>query len=530
MAPVIQMKGITKRFGALIANSSVDLTVERGEVVALLGENGAGKTTLMKTLYGLYQPDEGEIVIEDQPVRLKSPADAIAHGIGFVSQHFSLAPPLTVAENVVLGYEGGALVRSAEINARILATAQRYGFHIDPQARVRDLAVGQQQRVEILKALYRQCRILILDEPTAVLTPQDAASLFETLRHLQTEGLSVIIITHHLEEVMAISQRVTVLRLGKVVGTVETKATNPVELATLMVGRPTVIVNRNTDHRVSPKVALEVKALKLTDWRGVEVLRGIDLTVDEGEVVGIAGVAGNGQSELIGILDGMIRPDSGQVIVGGQSLPLGSPRVFNSARVGRIPEDRLKGVIGDLSVAQNLTLEHIDQYTRAGHLDQRRMNADAERLIRDFQIKAKPGDRARTLSGGNIQKIILARTLSQNPIVVVAAQPTRGLDVGATEYVHSQLIEQKKRGAAVLLISEDLEEVRALSDRILVIYEGRIVGGFTAENADVEKIGLLMAGASVHARTPNLSPSGREANEVAWSEPESDVPSDEPIV
>ncbi len=527
MAPVVEMKGITKRFGALVANSGVNLTVERGDIVALLGENGAGKTTLMKTLYGLYQPDEGEISIEGQSIRLKSPADAIAHGIGLVSQHFSLVPTLTVAENVVLGYEGGALVRNAEINARILATAQRYSFQIDPTARVRDLAVGQQQRVEILKALYRQCRILILDEPTAVLTPQDAASLFETLRRLQIEGLSVIIITHHLEEVMTISQQVTVLRRGKVVGTVETKATNPTELATLMVGRPTVIVNRNTDHRVSPTVALEVKGLKLIDRRGVEVLRGIDLTVDEGEVVGIAGVAGNGQSELIGILDGMTKPDSGEVLVQQKPLALGDPRVFNHAKVGRIPEDRLKGVVGDLTVAQNLTLEHIDQYTRAGHLDQRKINVDAERLIRDFQIKAKPSDRARTLSGGNIQKIILARTLSQQPVVVVAAQPTRGLDVGATEYVHQQLIEQKKRGAAVLLISEDLEEVRVLSDRILVIYEGRIVGNFKAEDADIEKIGLLMAGSAL---TPNPSPNRRGEPKMAWSEPEPDAPTDEPII
>ena len=525
MAPAVQMKGITKRFGALVANSDVNLDVERGQIHALLGENGAGKTTLMKTLYGLYQPDEGEIIIEGQPVRFRSPADAIAHGIGLVSQHFSLVPTLTVAENVILGYEGGPLLRSADTNARIVETARRYGFHIDPQARVRDLAVGQQQRVEILKALYRRCRILILDEPTAVLTPQDAASLFETLRELQAEGLSVVIITHHLEEVMAISQQVTVLRLGKVVGTVETKSTNPVELATLMVGRPTVIVNRNTDHRVSPTVALEVKDLKLTDRRGVQVLRGVSFAVDQGEVVGIAGVAGNGQSELVSILNGTIRPDGGSVLVNHRPLALGDPREFNHAKVGRIPEDRLKGIVGDLTVAQNLTLEHVDQYTRRGHLNHRQMNADAERLIRDFQIKAKPGDRARTLSGGNIQKVILARTLSQQPDVVIAAQPTRGLDVGATEYVHQQLIEQKRRGAAVLLISEDLEEVRILSDRILVIYEGQMVGSFTAEEADVEKIGLLMAGSAL---TP--VPLDQGEREIAWSEPEPEPPSDEPIV
>ncbi len=501
MQPVVMMQGIVKRFGALVASDHVDLDILPNEIHALLGENGAGKTTLMKILYGLYQPDEGHIVIGGQPARLASPAAAIAHGIGFVSQHFSLVPTLTVAENIVLGYEGGALLDRAAMIASVTDTEQRYGFRVDPNALVRNLSVGQQQRVEILKALYRDCRVLILDEPTAVLTPQDAESLFETLRDLQQKHLSVIIITHKLEEVMAISQRVTVLRQGRVVGRVNTAETSPPQLANLMVGRNTVIVTRNLDHQISPEVALTVDGLRASDRRGVAALRGVTFHVHAGEVVGIAGVAGNGQSELVRILNGMQVPEGGSVVVSGKPVTLGDPRALSRARVGRIPEDRLKGVVGDLNVTHNLTLERIDDYTRAGHLDHKSMRETAERLIHEYQIKAKPYDLARTLSGGNMQKIILARTLSQRPVVVIAAQPTRGLDVGATEYVHQKLLEQKERGAGVLLISEDLDEIMILSDRILVIYEGAIVGEFSAANATVEAIGLLMAGSTARQQT-----------------------------
>jgi len=497
MPPAIEMDKVTKRFGALVANDQVDLVVQPNEIHALLGENGAGKTTLMKVLYGLYQPDQGEIRIGGQPVRLKSPADAITHHIGYVSQHFSLVPTFTVAENILLGYEGAAILDRDAMHRAVAETARLYGFSVDPGALVRDLSVGQQQRVEILKALFRQCRVLILDEPTAVLTPQDAASLFDTLRELQQKHLSVIIITHKLEEVMAISQRVTVLRLGKVVGRVATADTTAAQLANLMVGRNTVIVTRNTDHRASEKVALEVDDLRAIDKRGVPLLRGISLAVRAGEVVGIAGVAGNGQSELVAVLGGSLAPDSGRVRVNGREIRLGDPRTITSVGVGRIPEDRLKGIVGDLTVAQNLTLEHIDEYSQAGHLNFKAIRETAEQLIKDYQIKARPGDHARALSGGNIQKIILARTLSRNPAVVIAAQPTRGLDVGATEYVHQKLLEQKARGAAILLVSEDLDETLILSDRILVIYEGQIVGEFAAGSADTEAIGLLMAGSTL---------------------------------
>jgi ABC-type uncharacterized transport system ATPase subunit len=495
--PVVEMRGVTKRFGSLVANDHIDLEIAPHEIHALLGENGAGKSTLMKILYGFYQPDEGEILVDGKQVVLKSPVDAIRAGIGLVSQHFSLVPTFTVTENIILGFESASILNRDALNQRVADTSRHYGFSIDPNAIVRDLSVGQQQRVEILKALYRQCRVLILDEPTAVLTPRDAASLFETLRQLQQQNLSVIIITHKLEEVMAFSQRVTVLRLGKVAGREITTQTNPQDLARLMVGRNIVEVTRNTDHKASDTIALSVKNLSVSDKRGVPSLRDVSFDVHEGEVVGIAGIAGNGQSELVAALGGLIKPDSGDVRVSAKTLELGDPRSFIEHKVARIPEDRLKGILGDLSVAENLTLEQISDFTQLGHLNHKHIQQTAERLIADFQIKAKPGDRVRTLSGGNIQKVILARTLSRQPTVVIAAQPTRGLDIGATEYVHQKLLEQKARGAGVLIVSEDLDETLLLSDRILVIYAGSIVGEFTARQVNIDHISLLMAGSKV---------------------------------
>jgi general nucleoside transport system ATP-binding protein len=474
-SPVVQMQAITKRFGALVANHAVNLEIAPNEIHALLGENGAGKSTLMKILYGLYQPDEGEIRIDNVPVRFRSPADAIAHGVGFVSQHFSLVPGMTVTENILLGAEGGVLVRPGDKQDEIAAIAHKHNFNIDPTAYIRDLSVGQQQRVEILKALYRRCRVLILDEPTAVLTPQDTEALFASLRELQREHLSVVIITHKLQEVMAISQRVTVLRNGQVVGQRETAQTSPSELANLMVGRDTLIITRNTNPHTGQVNAMQVDGLRVTDKRGVPTLRGISFAVNQGEIVGIAGVAGNGQSELVAILNGMLTPDAGRVQVKGAAVPFGNPIALTEARIGRIPEDRLKGVVGDLSVADNLALEQINRFTRSGHLDHRQIHENAERLIREYQIKARPGDRVRTLSGGNMQKIILARTLAHDPVVVIAAQPTRGLDVGATEYVHQKLLEQKERGAGILVVSDDLDEILILSDRILVMFQGQII-------------------------------------------------------
>ncbi|MBZ0286080.1 MAG: ATP-binding cassette domain-containing protein, partial [Anaerolineae bacterium] len=384
--PVIEMRGISKRFGSLVANDHIDLDIAPNEIHALLGENGAGKSTLMKILYGLYQPDEGDIRVQGRKVRLRSPKDAITRAIGLVSQHFSLVPTFSVAENVILGFEKASVLSKQQIHQTVAETANKFGFNINPQAIVRDLSVGEQQRVEILKALYRQCRVLILDEPTAVLTPRDTASLFEILRELQQQHLSVVIITHKLEEVMDISQRVTVLRLGKVVGRETTAQTDRQALARLMVGRNVLAVNRNTDHKRAETVGLEVNGLRLTDSRGVTTLSDLSFNVHSGEIVGIAGVAGNGQSELVSILNGMAKPDSGVVRVNGKPMPLGDPRYF--AEVARIPEDRMKGVIGDLTVAENLTLEQIDGYTRAGHLNHRQMNETAQKLIADFQIRA----------------------------------------------------------------------------------------------------------------------------------------------
>lgn len=494
--PAVEMRGITKRFGPLIANQSIDFAVEPGEIHALLGENGAGKSTLMKILYGLYQPDQGEIQIGGQPVRLRSPADAIANGIGFVSQHFALVPRFTVAENVMLGHEGGGLIDPRQMRAQVMLAAEALNMHIDANAIAGKLSVGEQQRVEILKALNRNCRVLIMDEPTAVLAPQDVEALFGILRDLQQRGLSVIIITHKLNEVFAVSQRVTVLRLGKVVGQLMTSQTTPAALAELMVGRQTLAIERNAAQPQQGDVKLDVRDLKLADKRGGLRLRGLSLKVHSGEITGIAGVAGNGQSELVSILTGTATPDSGTILAHDRPFPLGQPKALPDLKIARIPEDRLKAIIGDMTVADNLVLEQIEDYTRFGHLSHKQIREHAEQMIRDFQIKASPDDLARTLSGGNIQKIILARSLGQQPEIVIAAQPTRGLDIGATEYVHRKLIEQKERGAAILLISEDLEEVLHLSDRILVIFEGRIVGEMSAAEADVQTIGALMTGAS----------------------------------
>ncbi len=495
MPPIIEMHGITKRFGGVTANDAINFSIEPGEIHALLGENGAGKSTLMKILYGLYQPDSGEIRIAGQPARLASPAQAIRSGIGFVSQPYALVPRFTVAENVVRGQERAAVLDPAAMTERVRRTADSLRMSLDLSAVVGRLSVGEQQRVEILKALYRECRVLIMDEPTAVLAPGDIAALFESLRALRERGMSVIIITHKLDEVFEISQRVTVLRHGRVCGQADSRSTTPAALAQMMVGRQTVAVARNLDHRRQPKVGLSVRDLRLTDKSGGLRLRGLSLEVHAGEVVGIAGVAGNGQSELVSVLTGMAAPDSGTVLAGDTPLPLRDPKALSRLKIARIPEDRLKGVIGDLSVEDNLMLENVEHFTRRGHLSRSHIRQNAEQLIRDFQIKAAPTDMARTLSGGNIQKIILARSLGHAPEVVIAAQPTRGLDIGATEYVHQKLLEQKERGAAILLISEDLEEVLLLSDRILVIYEGEIVGEQAAEDASIEHIGALMTGA-----------------------------------
>ncbi len=497
-APLIRLEGVTKRFGPLLANDAVSLSFYEGEVLALLGENGAGKSTLSKILFGMVKIDEGQMFVSGQPVRFRSPADAIAHGVGFVSQHFSLVPTFTVAENVVLGREGSAVLTRGKLERRVGNLSERFGLGLEPGQLVGELSVGEQQRVEILKALCGRCRLLILDEPTAVLTPQDTARFFGVLRTLQEQGVSVVIITHKLGEVMAISQRVAVLRLGRLVGERVTHETSEAELAHLMVGRDTAQVTRPA--RSAPATAptkvtplLRVADLHYSD-RGRTRIGGVSFDLHAGEVVGIAGVAGNGQSELVAVLTGMLKPDAGVVALSGEQVADFTPNTFLARGVGRIPEDRFRGIVGELSVAENLLLEQLSSFTRAGHLDRRALKRKAETMITAYGIKARPNDRARTLSGGNVQKIILARALARDPKVVIAAQPTRGLDVGATAYVQGKLLEQAARGAGVLLVSDDLDEILRLSDRILVMFRGGLSGSFSAGEADADTLGLRMAG------------------------------------
>jgi simple sugar transport system ATP-binding protein len=492
----IEMRGITKRFGSLVANDAVNFCLRQGEIHALLGENGAGKSTLMRILYGLYHADAGEILVNGQPVEIKSPKDAIRLGIGMVTQHFALASPLTVTENIVLGYTGSFRLDMAEAHQKVAAAAARYGLEVDPTALVKNLSVGQQQRVEILKALYRQARVLILDEPTAVLIPQEVEQLFATLQHLQQAGLSVIFISHKLNEVMTITHHVTVLRGGKVVGSVATSETTPAQLARMMVGRETLGVSKepSASTKTSEQATLQLDKVAALDRQGLSALKGITLAVHAGEIVGLAGVSGNGQVELAEVLAGTRRCTSGRIIVSARDLTNANPAQVMAAGVGRIPEDRHASVVGEMSVAQNMALEHLVNFAPNGVLDRRMIQQHAEKLIAEYQIKAAPGDKIRTLSGGNMQKVILARVFEQKPQVIIVSQPARGLDVGATEYVRGKLLEQRNRGAAILLISEDLDEILELSDRIAVIYEGEIMGILPAAEADTERLGLLMAG------------------------------------
>lgn len=493
-APALELRGISKRFGDLVANDGIDFDVNRGEVHALLGENGAGKTTVMRIAYGLTQAHAGQILVDGELRPIRSPRDAIDVGIGMVTQHFALVRPMTVAENLALGRSRGLRLDLGEARRRASEASDRFGIRVDPAARVEALSVGQQQRVEILKALSRDCRILILDEPTAVLVPDEVSALFATLRSLVADGLSVVFISHKLAEVRAISDRVSVLRRGKLVGTVP-GSTDERELAGMMVGRPTFGVERST---VAPATSgepiLRIRGLHATGANELSALSDVSLDVAPGEILGVAGVSGNGQTELVEVLSGMRRPTGGSVAVDGVELAGADPARMMRARVGRIPEDRHASLIGDLSVAYNLVLEHLDDFRRGGRIDERSVHEHAEDLIRRFDIRARPDDPVATLSGGNIQKVLLARVLSRDPRVVVVSQPTRGLDVGATEYVRSQLLARRAEGAAILLVSEDLDELLALSDRLVVLYEGRIVGETSVSDADAEQLGMLMAG------------------------------------
>jgi general nucleoside transport system ATP-binding protein len=489
----VQMKGIYKHFGTLVANDYIDFDLRKGEIHALLGENGAGKTTLMRILYGLYHADEGQIFINERPVQISSPRDAINNGIGMVTQHFTLVPPLTVTENIVLGAVDSFRLKPKEIKKSVEEASEKYGIPVKPDAIVRSLSVGECQRVEILKALYRDAKVLIMDEPTAVLVPQEVEALFKSLNQLVEQGLSVIFISHKLHEVMEICGHITVLRGGKLIGTVEQCNTSEKDLAKMMVGRETFGVVKEQENEPG-EVILSIDNLKLVDEKGVQRLKDISLELCRGEILSIAGVSGNGQSELVKILSGLTIPTEGKVVLDNKDITGASPTAITEAGMGRTPEDRHAGVIGELSVAENLALENLNIYLNRGVLNRKHIRAHALQLIEEYQIKALPDDQVRKLSGGNIQKVVMARALSRDPLCVLAAQPTRGLDVGATEYVRKKLLEQRNKGAAVLLVSEDLDEVMELSDRIAVIYEGRIMDVIPASEATEEKLGLLMAG------------------------------------
>ena len=522
MAALVEMKQIVKRFPGILANDQITFEARRGEIHGLLGENGAGKTTLMNILYGLYRQDRGDIVFEEKPVHLDSPKKALELGIGMVHQHFKLIPRLTVLENIILGLKADGtanvpfakpaqlkrlscfrkFVETFELNikaaeAKVTTLSEQYGLKIHPRAKVWELSVGEQQRVEIIKALYRDAKLLILDEPTAVLTPQEVDSLFEMLQTMVAKGYTIIFITHKLNEVMELCQRITVLRNGKVVATVRTDQSDKRILARMMVGRE-VLFHIEKPEVAPGKVVLKVENLRVLNDKGLNAVQGVSLTVHEGEILGIAGVSGNGQREFIEALNGLRPVEEGAVFFEDQDITNAPPRKIIACGVGYIPEDRMNVALAtSLSIADNLLLKNQDtgRFAQGWFLNDPAIKAHAETLVREFDVRTPsvylPVGR---LSGGNLQKIILARELSRNPKLLIASQPTRGLDVGAIEFVQTTLLEQKRQGKAILLISENLDETMHLSDRIAVMYEGRIVRVISAKEADRREIGLMMAG------------------------------------
>lgn len=500
MPPILELKGVTKRFPGVLANDHIDISLEKGEILALLGENGAGKTTLMNILYGLYKPDEGKIFINGKEASIHGPNDAIAQGIGMVHQHFMLIPVMTVTENVMLGVEttkNGIVLDKAAVAKRIREISEHYGLEVDPDAYIKDLPVGTQQRVEIIKILYREADILILDEPTAVLTPQEVEGLFKVLRSLVEKGKSLIFITHKLKEVLELADHITVLRAGKSVGTVTPKGTNQEKLAAMMVGREVNLVVKKKP--AQPKgIALEVNDLVVRDERHNITVNGVTLDVYLGEVLGIAGVQGNGQTELVYALTGLTKPVSGTIKILGKALENPTPRKILESGVSHVPEDRQKhGLELTFPVHDNLVLctYYLPPFSKGINLQKKVIEETAAKLVDQFSVRTpNVFVNASTLSGGNQQKVIIARELSRPIKLLIASQPTRGLDVGSIEYIHSQIIKKRDEGTAVLLVSPELDEIIALSDRIAVMYKGKIVDIVPAIGVNRRYLGLLMAG------------------------------------
>ncbi len=496
---VLEVRGLTKRFPGVLACDHIDLRLHQGEVLGLLGENGAGKSTLMNLIYGLYTPDEGEILVNGRPVTIHSPNDAIRLGIGMVHQHFQLVPVLTVTENVMLGVESvrGPFLDRKAARARIVEISRQYRLDVDPDALVEDLPVGVQQRVEIIKALYRDADILILDEPTAVLTPQEAEGLFDIMRSLIARGVSIIFISHKLKEVLQICDRVTVLRGGRVAGHADPRTSTEESLAAMMVGRE-VILQVEKGPAQFGEVVLSIEGLHVTDDRGLPAVRGLDLAVRAGEILGIAGVQGNGQTELVEAITGLRTPQAGRVIIEGHDLAHASPRRITQAGVAHVPEDRQKnGMVATFPVKDNLALQtyHIGPFAIGVIRNDRAIDAHAEALVKAYDVRTPSIYTLMSkLSGGNQQKTIVARELSRESRLLIAAQPTRGLDVGSIEFIHRQIVRMRDSGMAVLLVSAELDEILSLSDTVAVMYAGQIIGTMPIEAADRNTLGLLMAG------------------------------------